>query len=126
MPPTHLTNVDFPAPLSPISAVTSPGYAAKSTSRSTCTGPKLLSSPRNSNRGVAFTVAASRSRTRQPGPGGLRTGVPGFHLAPPTQRTPGPQCVADAYLMPSSVHLAANSAVHSSAAVTYPSSTTAL
>src|SRR5882762_5470684 len=38
----HLTSVDLPAPLSPTSAVTSPGRMARSTSWSTCTGPKLL------------------------------------------------------------------------------------
>ena len=42
MPAMHFTTVDFPAPLSPTSAVTSPGYTWKSTSWRTWTGPKLL------------------------------------------------------------------------------------
>src|SRR2546429_9777597 len=59
MPPTHLTSVDFPAPLSPTSAVTSPAYTVKSTSRRTCTAPKLLLIPRSSSRGVALTGSSS-------------------------------------------------------------------
>src|SRR4051812_4685374 len=64
MPPMHLTNVDLPAPLSPTSAVTSPGYTARETSRRTCTGPKLLLIPRTSSRGVAVTVFLSQGRGR--------------------------------------------------------------
>src|SRR4051794_13825555 len=56
MPLTHFTRVDLPAPLSPTSAVTSPGWTQSSTSRRTCTGPKLLSIPRTSSRGVAATA----------------------------------------------------------------------
>src|SRR5690606_18832253 len=55
----HLTGVDWPAPLSPTSAVTSPAWMAKSTSCNTCTAPKLLYSPRSSSSGcwsVPFTV----------------------------------------------------------------------
>src|SRR4051794_33064877 len=64
----HLTSVDLPAPLSPTSAVTSPGYTERLTSRRTCTGPKLLSIPRTSKRGVAFTAFPSaRSRWWCPG-----------------------------------------------------------
>src|SRR3954454_20611430 len=62
MPPMHLTNVDLPAPLSPTSAVTWPGYTTKSTSRSTCTGPKLLSMPRSSSRGVSVTTVPFHDR----------------------------------------------------------------
>src|SRR3954453_7561856 len=64
MPPMHLTNVDLPAPLSPTSAVTSPGYTARETSRRTCTGPKLLLIPRTSSRGVAVTVLLSQGHGR--------------------------------------------------------------
>src|SRR6185369_9382105 len=52
MPPMHFTSVDLPAPLSPTSEVTSPALAAKSTSFRTCTGPKLLFTPRSSRTGV--------------------------------------------------------------------------
>jgi hypothetical protein len=38
--------VDFPAPLSPMRATTSPGYTSKSTPLSTCTAPKDFSIPR--------------------------------------------------------------------------------
>src|SRR5436305_7321068 len=54
MPPTHLTSVDLPAPLSPTRAVTSPAYTVKSTSRRTCTAPKLLLIPCSSNSGVVM------------------------------------------------------------------------
>src|SRR5436190_3227101 len=47
----HFTSVDFPAPLSPTSATTSPGETVISTSRRTCTGPKLLFSSRISRMG---------------------------------------------------------------------------
>src|SRR5215213_8566471 len=105
----HLTNVDLPAPLSPTSAVTSPGYAEKLTSRRTCTGPKLLSIPRTSSRGVAavtalLSQAAIRDRHR-----GRRW----------RSRTRD-------HLMPASVHLAAKSPVHSSATLTNWSATTSL
>src|SRR4051794_12361932 len=51
IPAMHFTRVDLPAPLSPTSAVTSPGYTARSTSRRTWTGPKLLLTPRISRIG---------------------------------------------------------------------------
>ena len=38
-PERHLINVDFPAPLSPITANTSPGYNAKSVASSATTRP---------------------------------------------------------------------------------------
>src|SRR5439155_23118452 len=57
MPATHLISVDFPAPLSPTSAITSPSRTSKSTACSACTDPKLFETPRSSRvaRGVAFT-----------------------------------------------------------------------
>src|SRR5213078_3300496 len=75
----HLTSVDLPAPLSPTSAVTSPACAVKSTSRRTCTGPKLLLMPRSSSRGAALAVTVSpRWVTPVPAPGirrGTGTGI---------------------------------------------------
>src|ERR1700745_4045719 len=59
MPPMHLPEVDLPSPLSPTSAVTSPGYTDSETSRSTCTGPKLLLIPRTSSSAVAVTAFLS-------------------------------------------------------------------
>src|SRR5436305_3807048 len=69
MPPTHLTSVDLPAPLSPTRAVTSPLCAVKSTSRSTCTGPKLLLMPLSSSSGSVTVLPYDRSRRRVRGPG---------------------------------------------------------
>src|SRR2546421_10822957 len=78
----HLTSVDLPAPLSPTSAVTSPACAVKSTSRRTCTGPKLLLMPRSSSRGAALAVTVPPSSPRWvtpvPAPGirrGTGTGI---------------------------------------------------
>src|SRR6478735_7887843 len=51
MPATHLISVDLPAPLSPTSAVTSPGSATRSTPRRACTAPKFLWPPRTSRVG---------------------------------------------------------------------------
>ena len=45
MPAMVFTSVDFPAPLSPTRATTSPGRTSKSTSLSAWTGPKLLLTP---------------------------------------------------------------------------------
>src|SRR5512142_1010524 len=56
MPLMHFTRVDLPAPLSPTSAVTSPEYTEKSTSRNTWTGPKALFKPRGSRVGVPDTT----------------------------------------------------------------------
>jgi hypothetical protein len=53
MPETHLINVDFPAPLSPSSAVTSPAGTSRSQSWRACTGPKFFDIPRTLNRLVA-------------------------------------------------------------------------
>src|SRR5690242_13283783 len=69
MPATHFTSVDLPAPLSPTSAVTSPGYTAKSTSWSTCTAPKLLLMPSTRRIGsVTPTSAPLAVGARQRGP----------------------------------------------------------
>src|SRR5436305_8427281 len=68
----HLTSVDLPAPLSPTSAVTSPACAVKSTSRRTCTGPKLLLMPRSSSRGAAVTGAPHVGVTPVPASGTCR------------------------------------------------------
>src|SRR5512139_3922671 len=73
IPPTHLTRVDLPAPLSPTSAVTSPARTVIATSRSTWTGPKLLLIPRSSSRGACIW---SPLHARWPGlPGHLTIGV---------------------------------------------------
>src|SRR5256885_14789314 len=95
MPPTHLTSVDFPAPLSPTSAVTSPVYAVKSTSRSTCTAPKLLLIRRSSSNGVGI---------RPPSYGGAGPAPAGHAGAGPAGRQ----------LIPAAVHLAAYAAAHRS------------
>src|SRR4051794_34590841 len=57
MPAIDLISVLLPAPLSPTSAVTFPGYASKSTPRSTCTAPKLLSTLRRDSNGCPCAVA---------------------------------------------------------------------
>src|SRR3954465_4909935 len=69
MPLMHLTSVDLPAPLSPTSAVTSPGKTESPTSCRTWTGPKLLSIPRNSRRGVAATGGSPSLDAAPPIPG---------------------------------------------------------
>jgi hypothetical protein len=55
VPAMHLTSVDLPAPLSPTSAITSPGLTSKSTSVNACTEPKDLVMPRSSRSGVSVT-----------------------------------------------------------------------
>src|SRR5262245_26442681 len=60
MPATHLISVDFPAPLSPTSAITSPARTSKSTSVSACTEPKLFVIPLISSSG-ARSLSASGS-----------------------------------------------------------------
>src|ERR671924_408921 len=52
MPAIVFTSVDFPAPLSPTSATTSPAWTSKSTSLSAWTGPKLLLTPSRDRTGV--------------------------------------------------------------------------
>src|SRR5450432_2976202 len=59
MPPTHLTRVDLPAPLSPTSAMTSPGNTLKSTLCSTWIAPKLLLIPRKARMGESATMCPS-------------------------------------------------------------------
>src|SRR6187200_1509961 len=60
MPATLLISVDLPAPLSPTSAITSPGGTSKSTSVSACTEPNDLVMPRSWRRsGVSLTDGAS-------------------------------------------------------------------
>src|ERR1700712_2126049 len=46
-----LVKVDFPAPLSPANATTSPARRVKSTRSSACTPPKRLDKPRTSSTG---------------------------------------------------------------------------
>src|SRR5262249_38295832 len=58
MPATHLISVDFPAPLSPTSAITSPSRTEKSTSESACTDPKLSERRRSSRVGVVSLTGA--------------------------------------------------------------------
>src|SRR3954452_864684 len=50
-PDSVLTSVLLPAPLSPISATTSPAWTVKSAPRRACTRPKLLTRPCASNSG---------------------------------------------------------------------------
>src|SRR5262245_41287099 len=51
-PASPLISVDLPAPLSPTSALTFPGWTSMSTPLSTSTGPKLLRMSRSSMRAV--------------------------------------------------------------------------
>src|SRR5256885_8997477 len=116
MPPTHLTRVDLPAPLSPTRAVTSPAFAVRSTSRRTWTAPKLLLIPRISRRGAAAVTVAPRGCRKDAGPGAGRVSHgagTGSHGVP-------------RQLMPAAVHLAAYAPAHRSALVTKPSATTSL
>src|SRR6266487_3882388 len=59
MPATHLIKVDFPAPLSPTSAITSPFWTSKSTFESACTEPYDLEMPRSWRSPVSLTVGVS-------------------------------------------------------------------
>src|SRR3954471_16709828 len=63
MPAMHFTSVDFPAPLSPTNTTTSPGLMARSTAWRTCTGPKLLFSPRISRSGSVTVFPPAGGRT---------------------------------------------------------------
>src|SRR3954453_8839136 len=56
IPAIDLMSVLLPAPLSPTSAVTFPGYVSRSTPRSTCTAPKLLSTCRRDSNGCPCGV----------------------------------------------------------------------
>ena len=75
-PAMHLISVDLPAPLSPTSAMTSPGATWKSTSKRAWTAPKLFETPRSSRTGASVTSGlllretAGRPRWR---PGSHRT-----------------------------------------------------
>src|SRR5207248_10931484 len=51
IPALHLISVDFPAPLSPTSAITSPARTSKSTPLRASTEPKLLNISRSSSVG---------------------------------------------------------------------------
>src|SRR5215211_120195 len=73
----HLISVDFPAPLSPTSAITSPLDTWKSTSKSACTAPKLFDTPRSSSTGVSVTISAPLRPQRIPG--GVPAGTPPGH-----------------------------------------------
>src|SRR5579864_1826529 len=58
VPATHFTSVDFPAPLSPTSAITSPLRTSKSTSVRACTDPNDFVMFRRWRRGVSATVGS--------------------------------------------------------------------
>ena len=64
VPATHLISVDLPAPLSPTSAITSPGRTSKSTSSSACTEPKLFEIPWSSSSGVDAVRSSSWPQRR--------------------------------------------------------------
>src|SRR6266704_1971309 len=98
MPEMILTRVDFPAPLSPTSAVTCPAYASKSTPRRTWTGPNDLSIPR---RRMVGTPAPDTD-----------TGKPGHTGECPDAA----QRPSSGYLIPAVVHSAAKLPVQTSAA----------
>src|SRR5215210_4372262 len=78
MPAIVLTSVDFPAPLSPTSATTSPGWTSKSTSLSACTGPKLLLTPLRDSTGALPFEFMSESLLSGWGTGGATDGAPGI------------------------------------------------
>src|SRR3954452_3967823 len=79
-PEMTFTSVDFPAPLSPTRATTSPGITSISASVRACTAPKRFEMPLNERTGVAVAVAVtmlpllspckrmSRGRPRRPPP----------------------------------------------------------
>ena len=69
-PPGDFTSVLLPAPLSPTSATTSPGYTVKFAPRSARTRPKLLTMRRASSRGSAI-----RRSFRRGGDRGQRVGA---------------------------------------------------
>src|SRR5918998_3143770 len=59
IPAMHLIRVDLPAPLSPTSAITSPGATWKSTSYRAWTAPKLFETRRSSRTGDSVTPSFS-------------------------------------------------------------------
>src|ERR1044071_5573818 len=69
MPAMHLISVDLPAPLSPTSAMTSPGATWKSTWYRACTAPKLFDTPRNSRIGLSLTSTPPKERGGDPSRG---------------------------------------------------------
>src|SRR4249919_2153293 len=79
MPAMALTNVDFPAPLSPTRATTSPGRTSKSTSLSAWTGPKLLLTPFSVSRApfafISWVPFCGAEGRRRPGAAGLHSGL---------------------------------------------------
>src|SRR3954464_14102261 len=94
IPATHLISVDFPAPLSPTRAMTSPSRTSKSTSVSAWTDPKCFEIPRSSSSGdpalvrssVAVAVAVTRpprsaGRGRRSAPAGCALAVLRVHPA---------------------------------------------
>src|SRR3954449_7113865 len=66
-PARPLISVDLPAPLSPTSALTLPGWTSMSTPLSTSTGPKLLRMSRSSMRAVMDVLLLLLSRRHDDG-----------------------------------------------------------
>src|SRR2546429_929902 len=62
MPEIAFTSVDFPAPLSPTRATTSPPRTSKSTPSRACTGPKRLLTPSSARSGPFVLTRAARRR----------------------------------------------------------------
>src|SRR5207244_8677367 len=79
MPATDLISVDFPAPLSPTSAITSPSRTSKSTSARAWTEPNDFEIPRSSRIGAAALMPGFLPQERGGG------GIPGG--TPPPERT---------------------------------------
>src|SRR5664279_4937298 len=94
----HLINVDFPAPLSPTSAVTLPAVTEKSTACRTSTAPKLLFTPRISRIGLSATVIGASPALVVVG-GRARSASTGTRPLRPYLSRKG-------YLTPAAVHLA--------------------
>src|SRR4051794_3361571 len=108
----HLIRVDFPAPLSPTRAMTSPGATWKSTWYRACTAPKLFDTPRSSRIGsllLTFSLFRSPDRWRPV-------------VAPPGRRHLRSR---DCYT-PASVQAEANEPVQTSDFFRKPSSNTTL
>src|SRR5674476_582912 len=77
-----LTSVDFPAPLSPTSATTSPGKTLIETSLRACTAPNLLPIPVSASTGslpVAMMVTLFQNSAGGKH-GGRATGWPALHV----------------------------------------------
>src|SRR5919108_285925 len=101
MPAIVFTSVDFPAPLSPTSATTSPAWTSKSTSLSAWTGPKLLLTPSSARTGVLPFELILR-RLLSAGLGAPIAGAPNC----------SPQDLLDASLLASGCVLAGADLVH--------------